>query len=71
MGFFARKAEKFRKLPSHLMFMHVLGKFMFGAGLGILIAVYLPQSSLHIFGLVLILLSMIISIPSFKELMKD
>jgi len=44
---------------------------MFGAGLGILIAVYLPQSSLHIFGLVLILLSMIISIPSFKELMKD
>lgn len=54
-----RLVNEFRKLPTPVLFSHVISKFVFGVGLGVLIARYVEFS-----GWWIILLSLIIGIPS-------
>lgn len=51
--------NEFRKLPTPILLSHVTSKFVFGVGLGVLLAGYLKD-----FGWGIILLSFIIGIPS-------
>ena len=70
MSWFTKKFEKFRKLPPRPMFTHVLSKFVFGVGLGILLAFYLPKFNWQLLGWLLIVLSIIIAIPSLRIILK-
>lgn len=49
---------RFRKLPTSVLALHITAKFVFGVGLGILLAGYLEG-----FGWWLILLAIIMAIP--------
>ncbi len=70
MGWFANKFEKFRKLPPRLMAMHVLSKFVFGVGLGILLVSFLPCCNWQLVGWLIIVISIIIAIPSVMIILK-
>jgi len=70
MGWFTKKFEKFRKLPPRPMFMHVLSKFVFGVGLGVLLVFYLPKFNWQLLGWLLIALSIIIAIPIIRIILK-
>lgn len=67
---YAKKVEGFKKLPPRLMYTHVLGKFVFGVGLGALLTVWLSQFDWQLLGWVLIVLSIIIAIPSLRIIWK-
>lgn len=71
MSWFTKKFEKFRRLPLLLMFTHVLGKFVFGVGLGVLLAFYLPKFNWQLWGWLLIVLSIIIAVPSLIGILKE
>jgi hypothetical protein len=70
MSWFAEKFEKFRKLPTRLLMLHVTSKFLFGVGLGALLASYLKGLDWQICGWSLIILSLIIAIPSTYRILK-
>ena len=70
MGWFAKKFEQFRRLPPHLMFTHVLSKFVFGVGFGALLAFYLSWLDWQVLGWALVVLSIIIGIPSLRIILK-
>ncbi len=69
VGWLNKKIEKFRRLPRRYMFLHVLGKFVFGIGLGALLVIYIPQLDWRLLGWILIALSIIIAIPSAKKML--
>lgn len=50
--------NRFRKLPIPILILHITAKFVFGVGLGVLLANYLSG-----FGSWIILLALIMSIP--------
>ncbi len=50
--------NRFRKLPIPILILHITAKFVFGVGLGVLLANYLSG-----FGWWIILLALIMSIP--------
>jgi len=52
--------EKFRGVPNPYFSMHITGKFLFGLGLGLLLATWLPIWT----GWVLIIAALLIAIPS-------
>ena len=60
MGWYYEMVEKFRKLPVSLMGMHIVAKFVFAIGLGMLLARYTHEMG----GWLLIIASFVIAIPS-------
>ena len=60
MGWFGDKAERFRQVPNPYLSMHISGKFLFGVGLGLLLAIWLPVWT----GWIFIVASLLIAIPS-------
>ena len=69
MGLFSERFEKFKKLPRPLLTAHIFCKFLFGVGLGILLASYL-EYEWKLLGWLLIILSLIIAIPSTYRILK-
>ena len=62
MGWLGDKIEKFRRVPNPYFSMHITGKFLFGVGLGVLLAIWLPVWT----GWVFIVAALLIAIPSAK-----
>lgn len=60
MSWLGDKIKKFRQLPNPYFTMHITSRFLFGIGLGILLATWLPIWS----GWVFIILALVIAIPS-------
>jgi len=60
MGWFGDKMEKFRQVPNPYFAMHITTRFLFGVGLGVLLATWLPVWT----GWVFIILALLIGIPS-------
>ena len=60
MGWFGDKAERFRQVPNPYLSMHITGKFLFGVGLGLLLAIWLPVWT----GWIFIVAALLIAIPS-------
>ena len=60
MGWFGDKMEKFRQIPNPYFAMHITGKFLFGVGLGLLLAIWLPVWT----GWIFIVAALLIAIPS-------
>jgi len=60
MGWFGDRMEKLRRMPNPYLLMHITGKFLFGVGLGILLAIWLPIWM----GWLFIIAALLIAIPS-------
>ena len=60
MSWLSYKTEKFRRVPNPYFSMHITGKFLFGVGLGVLLAIWLPVWT----GWVFIVAALVIAIPS-------
>ena len=61
--------EAFTRLPAGLMVTHIVAKFVFGVGLGVLIAKYMPNRALVGWGLIIV--AAIIAVPSASKLISD
>ncbi len=59
MTWFGNKIKKFRQLPNPFFAMHITSRFLFGVGLGILLAAWLPIWT----GWIFITLALVIAIP--------
>jgi len=66
MGWFSDKVEKFRQLPNPYLSMHVMARFLFGIGLGLLLAAWLPVWT----GWVFIGAAVLIAIPSTRIILR-
>jgi hypothetical protein len=60
MNWFNDKMRKFRQVPNPYFSMHITGKFLFGIGLGVLLAIWLPEWT----GWIFIVAALLIAIPS-------
>jgi len=60
MSWFGVKTEKLRQVPNPYFNMHIAGKFLFGVGLGVLLAGWLPAWT----GWIFIIVAVVIAIPS-------
>ena len=60
MGWLGDKVAKFRQVPNPYFSMHITGKFLFGVGLGVLLAAWLPIWA----GWIFIIVALVIAIPS-------
>lgn len=60
MGWIGGKIEKLRGVPNPYFTIHITGKFLFGVGLGMLLAIWLPVWT----GWIFIILALLIAIPS-------
>jgi len=66
MGWFGDKIEKFRQMPNPYLTLHITGKFLFGVGLGLLLAAWLPIWT----GWLFIIAALVISIPSARIVLR-
>lgn len=66
MSWFSDKLEKFRQMSNSYLILLVAAKFLFGVGLGLLLAFWLPIW----FGWIFIILSLIIAIPGTKFILE-
>lgn len=66
MGFVKNAFERIKKQSLSTVFCWVFAKFLFGVGLGLLLAEYLVGYNWTNIGWLLILISIIISIPALK-----
>ena len=66
----ARNIEKMAKLPVPLLAAHMFAKFLFGLGLGILLAGAL-DFNWKLWGAVFMALALVVSIPSGRRILKD
>ena len=62
MGWFGDKTKRFRQVPNPYFSMHITAKFLFGVGLGLLLAIWLPIWT----GWIFIAISLLIAIPSVR-----
>ena len=60
MGWIGDKTEKFRRVPAPYFTLHITAKFLFGVGLGLLLATWLPVWT----GWIFIIVALLIAIPS-------
>ena len=60
MSWISDKVEKFRHVPNPNFTMHITAKFLFGVGLGLLLAIWLPIWT----GWVFIIVALVLAIPS-------
>ena len=70
MGWFNEKFEKFRKQSFRVIFTLIFAKFVFGIGLGGLLAGYLPTYDWILYGWLLIVVSLILHIPPVYKTLK-
>ncbi|MDI6807192.1 MAG: hypothetical protein QMD14_05320 [Candidatus Aenigmarchaeota archaeon] len=63
MGWFAEKFEKFRKQSLRVIFTLIFAKFLFGVGLGVLLASYFQAYDWILCGWLLIVISLLLHIP--------
>ena len=66
MGWFGDRMEKLRQVPNPYFTLHITGKFLFGVGLGILLAIWLPVWT----GWVFIAVSLLVGIPSARIILR-
>jgi len=66
MGWFGDKMEKLRRMPNPYILMHITSKFLFGVGLGLLLAIWLPIWT----GWIFIGISLLIAIPSVRLVLR-
>ena len=62
MSWIGDKTERFRGVSNPYFTMHITGKFLFGVGLGVLLATWLPIWT----GWVFIVAALLIAIPSVR-----
>ena len=62
MSWIGDKMEKFRGVPNPYFTTHITGKFLFGVGLGVLLATWMPIW----IGWIFIAVALLIAIPSAK-----
>jgi len=60
MSWFGEKVEKFRQMRNPYFALHIASRFIFGVGLGVLLATWLPVWT----GWVFIIIALVIAIPS-------
>ena len=60
MSWFSAKLEKFKQMSNSYLILPVAAKFLFGVGLGLLLAFWLPVW----IGWIFIIVSLVIAIPS-------
>ena len=60
MSWIGDMTERFRDVPNPYFSMHITGKFLFGVGLGVLLATWLPVWT----GWIFIVAALLIAIPS-------
>jgi len=60
MSWIGDKMERFRDVPNPYFSMHITGKFLFGVGVGVLLATWLPVWT----GWIFIIMALLIAIPS-------
>lgn len=65
MGWFGDKMEKFRQVPNPYFAMHITSRSLFGVGLGLLLAIWLPVWT----GWIFIAVALLIAIPSARILL--
>ena len=66
MSWIGNKMEKFRGVPNPYFTMHITGKFLFGVGLGVLLATWLPIWM----GWIFIAVALLIAIPSARIVLR-
>jgi hypothetical protein len=69
IGRIVENIEKMAKLPVPLLAAHMFAKFLLGLGLGILLAGTI-DFNWKLWGAILVLLSVIVSIPSGRRILK-
>ena len=62
MSWLGDKTKRFRQVPNPYFSMHITAKFLFGVGLGLLLAIWLPVWT----GWIFIAISLLIAIPSVR-----
>ncbi len=62
MGWFGGKTKRIRQVPNPYFSMHITAKILFGVGLGLLLAIWLPVWT----GWIFIAISLLIAIPSVR-----
>ena len=67
MSWIGNKVGKFRQVPNPYFSMHITGKFLFGVGLGLLLAIWLPIWT----GWVFIIVALLIAIPSARIVLRS
>ncbi len=66
MSWFGDKTTKFRQVSNPYFSMHITGKFLFGVGLGVLLASWLPAWT----GWIFIIVAVVIAIPSARIVLR-
>ena len=66
MSWLGDKTERFRQVPNPYFSLHITGKFLFGVGLGLLLAIWLPVWT----GWVFIIAALLIAIPSVRIVLR-
>ena len=66
MSWFNDKVEKFRQVPNPYFALHITSKFLFGVGLGVLLATWLPIWT----GWIFIIAALAIAIPSARIVLR-
>ncbi len=65
MSWISDKIERFRQMPNPYFALHITSRFLFGVGLGLLLATWLPIWT----GWMFIIVAIVIAIPSTKILL--
>ena len=60
MSWISNRIEKFRQMPNPYFALHITSRFLFGVGLGVLLATWLPIWT----GWIFIIVALVIAIPS-------
>lgn len=67
---FEKLCKKFFRLPKPVIYVHIFAKFIFGIGLGALLATYYQGLDWQTWGWVLIILSIALAIPGAYGILK-
>ena len=70
MGFYGRARDVFKRLPNSLLTAHIVAKFVFGIGIGILLREYYDFDG-TIMGWIVIVIAFVIAIPSTVRIFSD
>lgn len=66
MSWINDKVEKFRQVPNPYFLLHIAARFLFGVGLGLLLATWLPIWT----GWIFIIVALVISVPSARIVLR-
>ncbi|WGI17758.1 hypothetical protein [Methanonatronarchaeum sp. AMET-Sl] len=63
MDWYLEKFNEFKKQSNRILFITIFAKFLFGVGLGALLASYFQAHDWILWGWILIIVSLLLSIP--------